>query len=186
MRKLVLYTLLSLDGAVDDPSQYFAGSDRGKAPAFDEAMIQNEAEIIGTQDTVLLGRHMFDEWAGYWPTSGEQPFADFINAVEKVVVTSRPLTRTWTNATAVPGPIEAVVRDLKAKPGRDIGVHGSIELARSLLEADLVDELRLVVGPTIGHGGRRLFSPERVRRLALLSARSSPSGTLLLAYGRAS
>jgi dihydrofolate reductase len=142
MRKLVLYTLTSVDGAVDDPRRYFVNNDTTveSAPVFDPAMIDLEAESIGSQDAVLLGRHMYDEWSRYWPTSHEQPFADFINNVHKYVVTSTPLTNSWTNAERVSGPIADIVRDLKARPGRDIGVHGSITLAQSLLAADLVDE----------------------------------------------
>lgn len=182
-RKLVLYTLMSLEGSVDDPGGYFESYVNGHPPTFDADMIENETKIIGTQDAVLLGRHMYDEWAGYWPSSGEQPFADFINSVRKYVVTSSPLTKTWRNAEAVHGPIEQVVADLKAQDGQDIGVHGSIQLAQSLLAADLVDELQLVVGPAFGFSGRRLFdSVEAVRRLELISADRSPSGSLLLAY----
>jgi dihydrofolate reductase len=174
---------MSLDGAVDDPGAYFASSEPGKPPAFDDAMIANERRVIERQDTVLLGRGMYDEWSRYWPTSEEQPFADFINTVPKVVVTSTPLTTEWQNTEAVSGPIEDVVRDLVARPGGDIGVHGSITLARSLLAVGLVDELRLVVGPAWGFGGRRLFpSGEAVRSLALIGAESTPSGSLLLAY----
>ncbi|MDT4920102.1 MAG: hypothetical protein QOI15_1004, partial [Pseudonocardiales bacterium] len=113
----------------------------------------------------------------------DQPFADFINNVRKYVVTSSPLSRPWHNAAAVAGPAEDLVRDLKALPGGDIGVHGSIQLAQSLLAAGLVDELRLVVGPAVGFAGRRLFTPaDEIRRLELLSAASTPSGSLLLAY----
>jgi dihydrofolate reductase len=113
----------------------------------------------------------------------EQPFADFINNVKKYVLTSRPLSNGWHNAEAVAGPIEGLVRDLRARPGGDIGVHGSIQLAQSLLEADLVDELQLVVGPAVGLPGRRLFaSTKDLRRLELRSATSTPSGSVLLAY----
>ena len=175
MRKTVLYTLMSLDGDADQPDQYF--------PEFDSVMHDNLARVIGTQDAVLLGRRMFDEWSQYWPTSHIQPFADFINGVEKYVVTSTPLSNDWHNAEAVTGPIEDVVRDLKARPGGDIGIHGSIQLAQSLLAAGLVDELQLVVAPAVGFMGRRLFaSSHDVRRLELLSATPTPSGSVLLAY----
>src|SRR5690242_16979736 len=121
VRKIVLYTLMSLDGAVDDPTMYFVPDDAyDRAPTFDQAMIDNEAKVIGTQDDVLLGRHMYDEWARYWPASDEQPFADFINGVRKYVVTSTPLSTPWRNAEAVGGPIEEIVRALKAPPGGDI------------------------------------------------------------------
>jgi dihydrofolate reductase len=183
MRKLVLYTLMSLDGAVDHPGRYFAGSRSGEAPEFDSVMNDNEARIIGEQDAVLLGRHMYDEWSEYWPTSDAQPFADFINRVKKYVVTSTPLAREWHRAEAVAGPVEELVRDLKARRGGDIGVHGSIRLAQSLLAAGLVDELQLVVGPVIGFTGRRLFPhADDVHRLELLRATPTPSGSVLLAY----
>jgi hypothetical protein len=133
MRKVVLHTLTSLDGAVDDPRRYFPDTDptvRG-APVFDPVMADLEARLIGSQDAVLLGRNMFDEWSRYWPTADEQPFAAFINSVKKYIVTSMPLTNSWGDAEAVAGPVADVVRDLKARPGGDIGVHGSIELAQS-------------------------------------------------------
>jgi dihydrofolate reductase len=184
VRKVVLYTLMSLDGAVDHPERYFTpGQEPGRRPEFDSVMDDNEAKVIGAQDAVLLGRHMYDEWSRYWPTADEQPFADFINSVKKYVLTSTPLANGWHNAEAVEGPIEDLVRDLTARPGGDIGVHGSIELAQSLLAAGLVDELQLVVGPAFGFTGRRLFArADDVHRLELLSAIPTPSGSVLLAY----
>ena len=69
VRKVVLYTLMSLDGAVDHPSRYFAGGqEQGGVPEFDSVMVDNENRIIGAQDTVLLGRRMYDEWSQFWPT----------------------------------------------------------------------------------------------------------------------
>jgi dihydrofolate reductase len=183
VRTVVLYTLMSLDGAVDDPAAYFAPAQQPGPPGFDPVMDDNEQTITGTQDAVLLGRRMYDEWSQYWPAVEDQPFADFINSVTKYVVTSTPLSSEWHNSEAVAGPVEDLVRDLKARPGGDIGVHGSIELARSLLRSGLVDELRLVVGPAFGFPGRRLFvDADDVRRLQLLSAVPTPSGSLLLAY----
>jgi dihydrofolate reductase len=185
MRKIVQYTLTSLDGAVDDPRRYFPGSSltEDTAPTFDPVLIDMERLLIGNQDAVLLGRHMFDEWSRYWPTSDEQPFADFINGVKKYVVTSTPLTSEWTNAEAVAGPVTDMVRDLKALPGGDIGVHGSITLAQSLLAAGLVDELQLAVGPVLDPTGRRLFEGlDGLRRLELVSATPTPGGTVWVTY----
>jgi dihydrofolate reductase len=185
MRKLVLYTLTSVDGAVDDPRRYFANNDPTveSAPVLDQVMVDLEARLIGSQDAVLLGRNMYEEWSRYWPTSDEQPFADFINSVKKYVVTSTPLTNSWANAEAVAGPIADIVRDLKALPGGDIGVHGSITLAQSLLAAGLVDELQLAVGPVLDPKGRRLFQGlDDVRRLELVSATPTPGGTVWLTY----
>jgi dihydrofolate reductase len=184
MRKVVVYTLMSLDGAVDDPAPYFSPDERpGQPPEFDPLMEENEERIISTQDTVLLGRGMYDEWSGYWPTVANHPFADFINGVRKYVVTSTPLSRHWHNTEAVAGPITELVPRLKALPGGDIGVHGSIRLARSLLEARLVDELQLVIGPAVGFPGRRLFpDTTEVQRLELLSTTRTPTGSVLAAY----
>lgn len=184
MRKIVLYTLMSLDGAVDEPGRYFThGLEHDQTPEFDAVMDENEARITASQDAVLLGRGMYDEWSRFWPTVENQPFAEFINEVKKYVVTSTPLTGEWHNAEAVSGPIEELVSDLKARPGGDIGVHGSIQLAQSLLAAGLVDELEVVVGPSFGFPGRRLFPEvDAARQLELLSATPTPSGSLLLRY----
>ncbi|GAB3681375.1 dihydrofolate reductase family protein [Angustibacter aerolatus] len=182
MRRLVLYTLMTLDGAVDRPEEYFADGSDGP-PVFDDVMVEFEREVIEAQDAVLLGRNMHDEWSRYWPTSNEEPFASFVNGVRKHVVTSRPLDSDWGEVTALEGPIETSVRDLKRTEGGDVGVHGSITLAQGLLAAGLVDELRLVVAPVVGYGGRRLFTDELgVRRFELGESRSSPSGSLLLTY----
>jgi dihydrofolate reductase len=185
MRKVVLYTLTSLDGAVEDPRRYFPDSTPTVAgpPVFDPVMADLEAQLISTQDAVLLGRNTFDEWSRYWPTSDEQPFADFINNVRKYVVTSTPLTNAWGQAEAVSGPLVDIVHDLKARPGGDIGVHGSITLAQSLLAAGLVDELQLAVGPVLDPMGRRLFERlDDLRRLELLSADPTPGGTVWVTY----
>lgn len=179
MRKVVLYTLSSLNGAVEDPARYF--------PEFDPVLSDLEARLTGNQDAVLLGRNMFDAWSDYWPTV-DQPFADFINNVKKYVVTSRPLTKSWGDVEPVTGPVAEFVRDLKALPGKDIGVHGSIQLAQSLLAAGLVDELHLAIGPVLDRAGRRLFENlddsdlEQPRPLELLSATTSPRGGVWLVY----
>lgn len=184
MRKVVLYTLMSLDGAVDQPAGYFgAGRGAGQSPEFDTVMDDDEATIVGAQDAVLFGRRTYDQWSQFWPAVDDEPFAEFINNVTKYVVTSTPLTTTWHNSEPVDRPVEDLVRELKAQSGGDVGVHGSIQLAQALLRAELVDELRLVVGPAFGFTGRRLFtSIDEVRRLELLSAKPTPSGSVLLAY----
>ncbi len=174
MRKVVAYTLVSLDGVAEDPDQFLFD--------FDKVMEANLAEVIGTQDTVLLGRKMYDEWSNYWPKSDDQPFADFINNVHKHVATATPLTREWMNAEPIQGPVDDFVRELKSGDGGDIGVHGSISLTQSLLAAGLVDELRLLVAPRVVGGGRRLFEDDVAHILELVRSTGSPSGSLLVHY----
>jgi dihydrofolate reductase len=181
---LVLYTLVSLDGATEDPHRYFPETADGNgAPVFDDELARHESEMIATQSAVLLGRRTYDEWSRYWPTSDEQPFADFINAVPKYVVTSTALDEEWGEAQAVSGPLAGVVAEVKARAGGDVGVHASITLAQSLLAEGLVDELCLAVGRVLDPVGPRLFAglPER-RVLELVEAAPTPSGSMWLRY----
>jgi len=174
MRKVVVYELLSLDGVAEQPDRFVT--------VFDEVMRENLGRVIATQDSVLLGRRTYDDWAGFWPTSDIQPFAGFINSVEKYVVTSTAPERTWANTTVVNGALSEFVDDLKRASGADIGVHGSISLAQSLLERGLVDELRLVIAPAVHTQGRTLFDGASPRALTLTRHVVSPSGYLLLDY----
>jgi len=175
MRSLVAYTLLSADGVAESPEQFVLD--------FDDQMQAHLTSVIGTQDAVLLGRRMHDEWATYWPASDIEPFASFINSTPKYVATSTPLLAPWTNVTPIDGPVLDFVRDLKSQAGGDIGVHGSIELTRSLFDAGLVDELRLVIAPAVVGPGRRLFGEGHgARRLQLLRCVSTSSGALLTDY----
>ena len=174
MRNVVLYELMSLDGVAEEPSWFMDGGPE---------VIENLGRVIGSQDDVLLGRRTYDYWAGHWPTSDMEPFASFINTTPKHVVTSSAPAREWANSTLVTTPLADYVADLKAGPGGDIGIHGSIALAQSLLRARLVDELRLVVAPVVAGRGRRLFdSDDELQRLELVDVTSSPNGTLFLAY----
>jgi dihydrofolate reductase len=175
MRKVVLYTLLSLDGVAESPDRFIFD--------FDDAMEENLADVIGTQDAVLLGRASYDEWAPYWPESDVEPFAGFINGVDKHVATSTELTEEWAGTSVVDGPVAAFVRELKAGDGGDIGVHASISLAQSLLREGVIAQLRLVVAPVVAGEGRRLFDGGAgTVRLDLVRSVASPSGALLLDY----
>ena len=184
MPNLVLYTLVSLDGATEDPHRYFPETPaRPGAPVFDDDLGRQEAEMLARQSAVLLGRRTYDQWSRYWPTSDEQPFADFINAVPKYVLTSTPLTCEWANARRLSGPLAEVVAEVKGHAEGDVGVHASITLAKALLAAGLVDELCLAVGRVLDPVGPRLFDelPERVE-MSLIEAAPTSSGSLWLRY----
>jgi dihydrofolate reductase len=173
VRKIVVGMLLSLDGVAEAPDRFFG---------WDDAIDAKTAALIATQDTVILGRHSYDEWVGFWPGSEIEPFATFINGVAKYVATSTPLDRDWANATVIDGGLVEFVRDLKQQPGGDIGVHGSISVAQALLAVDVVDELRLVVGPMIAGSGRRLLDGLPPIQLELIRSEISPTGYLLVDY----
>ncbi len=174
MRKVVAYELLSLDGVAERPDAFFA--------SWDEAMDANLAAVIGTQDAVILGRRSYEEWAAFWPGSEIEPFATFINGVAKYVATSTPLQPEWANSVVIDGELVDFVRAFKDQPGQDIGIHASISITQALLRAAVVDELRVVVAPTIVGSGRRLFEGLPPIRLESIRSATSPSGHLLVDY----
>ncbi len=174
MRKVVAYELLSLDGVAEKPDAFFAD--------WDDAMDANLGAVIAAQDSVILGRRSYEEWAEFWPGSDIEPFATFINGVAKYVATSRPLEQTWANTTAIDGDLVEFVRGLRNRPGADIGIHASISVAQALLAAGLVDELRLVIAPAIVGSGRRLLDGVPAIRLESIGSTTSPAGYLLVHY----
>lgn len=173
MRKVVVYELLSLDGVAESPDGFFG---------WDDTMDANLGAVIAAQDSVILGRRSYDEWAEYWPGSDMEPFATFINSVAKYVATSTSLDRTWANTTVIDGELVEFVRDLKSQPGGDIGVHASISVAQALLAAGVVDKLRLVIAPAIVGRGRRLLDGAPAIRLESIRSTTSPTGHLLVDY----
>jgi dihydrofolate reductase len=174
MRNVVLYHLQSLDGlALEDDSEWFTDSG--------PEMFANLARVIGTQDEVLLGRRTYEYWSDYWPTSDVEPFATFINSSPKHLFTSTGLTADWANTTVVSTPAVEYVADLKQQSGGDIGIHGSIDLASSLLRAGLVDVLELAVAPATAGDGRRVFNAaDTAHGWDLADVGHSPHGTLFL------
>ncbi|MGY3128913.1 dihydrofolate reductase [Agrococcus sp. UYP33] len=171
-RDVVVCHLLSLDGVAEAPEEFFdAWGDEADAAA---------AEWCTTQDAVVLGRRSYDEWVRFWPGSDLEPFASFIGAVEKHVATSAPLDPPWSNARAIDGDLVEGIRQLRSRPGGEIGVHASISVARALLAAGVVDRLRLLVAPTIVGSGRRLLDSLPPMRLTPIRSEVTPGGCLLL------
>lgn len=174
MRKVTSFLFMSLDGVVESPDEFV------RDDVFTD-LLEVIRETIAEQDTVLLGRVMYEEWVDIWPTSTMEPFAPFINAVPKLVA-SRSYQETgravgWSNCRLVEGPLGDALAKLKAQPGKAIGVHGSIGLVQSMLDEGLLDELRLIVFPAIRGTGRRLFERDGATiQVDLKSARVTPSG----------
>ena len=174
MRKVVVYELLSLDGVAEKPDDFFAN--------WDDTMDANLAAVIATQDAVILGRSSYDEWARFWPSSEIEPFAAFINAVPKHVATSTPLGHDWANSTVIDGDLVEFLEELRQQAGGDIGVHASISVTQALLAFGVVDELRLVIAPTIAGSGRRLLDGLPSIRLESIQSQTSPTGSVLAHY----
>ena len=177
MRNVVLMQWLSLDGVAEEPSDWF----------FDDGpeLFDLVGRVIQGQDDVLLGRGTYDYWCDYWPTSEVEPFASFINGTRKHVATSSDLNGSWANTVRMTEPVTGYVQQLKQESGGDIGIHGSTELARSLIAARLVDELRFVIPPTMAGHGKRLFdpdSPTELQQFHVVEVEQTPKGTLFLHY----
>ena len=145
MRKVVAYELLSLDGVAEHPDEFIT--------EFDEVMRENLGRVIATQDAVLLGRRTYDDWAEFWPTAEYEPFASFINGVDKFVVTATTPGLAWANTTVVDGGLPEFITELKQRPGGDIGVHGSIRHRhRPHRRPGVRGSRRHVAPPTLGLG----------------------------------
>jgi len=189
--QLTITTFLSVDGVMQGPGSpdedRSDGFDRGGwlVPLFDEPTGQFITEVFDKADAFLLGRRTYEIFAGYWPkvTDATDPVATRLNGLPKYVVSHRLRSADWHNSTIVKGDVAAEVAKLKELPGRELQVHGSGTLARTLLENDLVDEWRLLVFPVIVGAGRRLFPDMGVATgLRLVDSRTTPSGTAIHVY----
>jgi dihydrofolate reductase len=179
MRKVVSGLFISLDGVTESPDQW-------QFDNFDEDMMSSMGAHIAAEDTILLGRVTYQEWAPYWPNSTDEPYASHINNTPKYVV-SRTLDKVewgeWENVRLVKGDLAGEIARLKQEPGKNIGVSGSPTLARSLLEEDLLDELTLMIHPVVAGKGKRLFKDgSELKRLELVDSKVTRTGVVLLTY----
>ena len=178
MRTVVAYELVSLDGVAEAPDRFIT--------TWDDVMDANLAAVIATQDAVLLGRVTFTEWAGYWPTSTDEPFASWINGTQKYVAsTTLDTVEQWPNSTLIKGPVTDFVADLREQDGGTIGVGGSPSLVRSLIQAGLLDELTLMISPVVAGGGRRRLFPGDAAPATFELAEATPTSTGVRVFWRA-
>jgi dihydrofolate reductase len=176
MRKVVAGLFISLDGVTEAPNEW-------QFDNFDQDMAAAMASHLAVQDAVLLGRVTYQDWAGYWPTATDEPFASYINQVPKYVVSTTLDRVDWQNSTLIKGDLAGAVNRLKQQPGQNIGVAGSPTLVRSLLVAGLLDELTLLIHPVVVGRGKRLFEPGiGLTRLALARSSITQSGVAILTY----
>jgi dihydrofolate reductase len=179
MRKLTSSFFMSLDGVVDAPHDWHF-------PYMDDQMAIAVGRGIADSDTMLLGRATYEEWAGFWPNQpDENPMAEYFNTTPKLVVSTTLDKVDWQNSTLIAGDVEAAVSHAKQQPGKDISITGSGTLVRSLLLADLIDELRLMIHPIVVGRGKRLFeNGDRPKALELANSETYASGVLSLTYRR--
>jgi dihydrofolate reductase len=186
MAKIVISTNCSLDGVVQDPDGgegFELGGWFGEFVGEDlEQWAKLEFEEALHTDGLLLGRRS-DEWfASRW-SSRPGAWADRLNSLPKYVVSSTLSDASWTNATVLRGDAVDEVSRLKQELDGEIVVYASYRLGRTLIEHDLVDELRLVVFPVVLGAGERLFGHAADKKpLRLTESRTIGDGLVFLAY----
>ena len=187
--RLTLTQFVTLDGvyqgpgsADEDPSDGFT---RGgwMVPHMDPTFIAQAAAWLSEADALLLGRRTYEAFAEAWPsiTDPDDPFTEQMNGLPKYVASNTLTAATWSPSTILRGDIASQVAAMKARPGRELQLHGSARLAQSLLGAGLVDEVRLVVTPTVLGQGRRLFPVEGpVVGMRVTHTSTTPGGLTIL------
>ena len=188
MGRIVVTEFVSLDGVVEDPGGSEDFKYGGWSFEFDRGPEGDEFKLDETRDSeaLLLGRVTYEGFAEAWP-SREGEFADLFNSMPKYVVSSTLTQPEWTNSTVLEGDdlVEAVSK-LKREADGDVVVHGSAQLAQTLIAHDLVDELRLMVFPVILGTGKRLFGdPGEKKTLRLVDSKVVGDGVVILTYAAA-
>ncbi len=188
--KITITQFITLDGVTQGPGAADEDTSNGflaggwLVPHMDEQFIRKASRWLDLADGLLLGRRTYEAFARDWPaiTDPDDPFTVRMNGLPKYVVSSS-LTETdlaWQPATLLVDDPVGAIRDLRTDSDRELQVHGSATLASSLLEAGVVDTLRLVVAPTLLGSGRTLFGRNRVGTGFRLAEHHATTGGLMI------
>ncbi|AQA25237.1 ribD C-terminal domain protein [Rhodococcus sp. MTM3W5.2] len=186
MRTLAITQNITIDGSVEMLGDWF--DPQGQSGVDNSDLLEESHRQDRAADGFLVGRRTFEDLRGYWPKQSDDAtgITDYLNRVQKYVVSSTMTDPQWQNSTVLSGEPTEEVRALKMLPGKDIVITGSITLCHTLIEAGLVDEYRLFVYPVVQGRGRRLFPDGfEIPELALLDAKVFRSGITYSRYGKA-
>jgi dihydrofolate reductase len=175
MGRIVITEFVSLDGVIEDPGGVEGFKLGGWVVEINRGEGGDKFKLAETLETeaLLLGRRTYDTFAASW-TSRSGEFADRFNGLPKYVVSSTLEDPDWNNSTVLKGDVVEEVSKLKRALDGEIVVHGSPQLARTLIEHDLVDELRLMVYPVVLGAGDRLFGETSAKKpLRLVDTQTS-------------
>jgi len=184
MARLIVSEFITLDGVIEAPGGEPTHPHTGwTVDYFGDAEGQYKFDEIVEAESLLIGRTTYEGFAEAWPTY-EGEFADKMNSMPKFVVSStltEPLE--WNNSTVLSGDVVTEVQKLKEQDGGPIMVAGSGTLVKTLVDAGLVDELRLMVFPVVIGGGLRMFSEDRQKHAySFVSATPFDSGVVVHTY----
>jgi dihydrofolate reductase len=184
MGKIIISENVTLDGVIQDPAGDEGvrhGGWAGRPGLREETGKILLDEALGTE-ALLLGRRSYQYFAALWP-SRSGALADRLNSMPKYVVSSTLQEPKWSNSTVLKGEVVHEVSKLKQELDGDIVVYASGQLVRTLMEHDLVDQLRLMVYPVVLGAGERLFGQTSDKKpLRLLNARTVGDGLAFLTY----
>lgn len=181
MRKIRIFEHISLDGVIEHDGDYTYGA--WTTPYRSPAGAAMLFEAYGPNFDLLLGRHTYDIFSRYWPTAGDFPMANAINAATKHVVTHRSEGLEFGPVQHLSDDIIGAIQQLKATAGPDLIVVGSSTLTSLLLDQGLADEVVLITYPVLlGQGKRLLADSIDARELALVDSKSTPTGLLINTY----
>ena len=186
MRTLAITGNITVDGSIEMLKNWFDPKREGDADKSD--LLEEEQRQDRETDALLVGRKTFEAFREYWPkqTDDTTGITEYLNRVQKYVVSSTLTDPHWENSTVLSGDAVEHVTALKEEDGEDIVLTGSITLAHTMIEAGLVDEYRLFVYPTVQGDGRRLFPDGyELSRLRLLDSKAFRSGIILQRYASA-
>ena len=184
MGRIVVTEFVSLDGVMEAPGGGESFRHGGWTFEIERGDEGNKFKLDETMSSaaLLLGRRTYQGFAEAWP-SREGEFADKFNTMPKYVVSSTLDEPAWNNSTVLRGDIAEEVTKLRRQQEGDIVVHGSARLVQTLLEHDLVDELRLMVFPVVLGDGKRLFGDTSdKKRLRLVDSKVVGDGVAILVY----
>jgi dihydrofolate reductase len=177
MSRIVATEYVSLDGVFEEPGEW-------SFPFWSDEAAKFKFDELFAADAQLLGRKTYEGFAAAWPTmTDEGGFSDRMNAMPKYVVSTTLKTAGWNNSHLIQSNVVEEIAKLRDAPGRDILLAGSGQLLRTLLEHNLVDELRLMLHPIVLGKGAKLFKDGLGTRVWKLSnTQVFNSGIVVLHY----